>query len=120
MKRAWALCTKNPYLRNVMREYNNIPRPDFTPERITRLQPDEVFVFGSNQEGMHTRGAARMAAEAFGDVWGQGVGLHEQRYVTRIGCGIAGFRDREIAPLFAEAKGVPNICLPKTFADALE
>ena len=24
-------------------------------------------------------------------------------YVTRIGCGIAGFRDKEIAPLFSEA-----------------
>ena len=40
-------------------------------------------------------------------------------YVTRIGCGIAGFRDREIAPLFAEAVGVENICLPETFANKL-
>lgn len=134
-----------------MRVYNNIPRPDFTPERITQLQPDEVFVFGSNLEGMHGGGAARIAFEAFGAIWGQGVGLQGQSYaiptmqggvetirpyvdefiafarqhpalffyVTRIGCGIAGFRDREIAPLFAKAKGVPNICLPKTFSDEL-
>lgn len=27
-------------------------------------------------------------------------------FVTRIGCGIAGFRDKEIAPLFAEAIGL--------------
>ena len=81
-----------------MREYNNIPCPVFTPERITRLQPDEIFVFGSNLEGMHGGGAARVAYEAFGTVWGQGVGLQGQRYVTRIGCGIAGFRDREIIP----------------------
>ena len=40
-------------------------------------------------------------------------------YVTRIGCGIAGFRDREIAPLFSEAVGVGNICLPETFAKVL-
>ena len=40
-------------------------------------------------------------------------------YVTRIGCGIAGFRDREIAPLFKEAVSVPNICLPETFARLL-
>ena len=33
-------------------------------------------------------------------------------YVTRIGCGIAGFRDREIAPL-------SNVCLPESFAAAL-
>ena len=33
-------------------------------------------------------------------------------YVTRIGCGIAGFTDEEIAPLFREAVDVENICLP--------
>ena len=40
-------------------------------------------------------------------------------YVTRIGCGIAGFRDREIAPLFQSAKEVENICLPESFAKLL-
>ena len=42
---------------------------------------------------------------------------HPERffYVTRIGCGIAGFRDCEIAPLFAEAVGIDNICLPESF-----
>jgi hypothetical protein len=34
-------------------------------------------------------------------------------YVTRIGCGIAGFRDEEIAPLFEDAHLVANIVLPK-------
>lgn len=29
--------------------------------------------------------------------------------VTRIGCGIAGFKDEEIAPLFDKAMQVPNI-----------
>lgn len=32
--------------------------------------------------------------------------------VTRIGCGIAGFRDEEIAPLFADAHLLPNVVLP--------
>lgn len=32
--------------------------------------------------------------------------------VTRIGCGIAGFTDDEIAPLFADAHDVENIVLP--------
>lgn len=41
-------------------------------------------------------------------------------YVTRIGCGIAGFRDEEIAPLFQDAIGVDNIILPKSFADIIE
>ena len=35
--------------------------------------------------------------------------------VTRIGCGIAGFRPAEIAPLFAGAVEVENIHLPKDF-----
>lgn len=38
-------------------------------------------------------------------------------YVTRIGCGIAGFADAEIAPLFIEAAAMDNVCLPKTFVD---
>lgn len=32
--------------------------------------------------------------------------------VTRIGCGIAGFSDKEMAPLFLEALRIPNISLP--------
>ena len=32
--------------------------------------------------------------------------------VTRIGCGIAGFRDEEIAPLFVEAHQLSNVVLP--------
>ena len=39
--------------------------------------------------------------------------------VTRIGCGIAGFRDEEIAPLFKDAAGMANVILPRTFADIL-
>ena len=35
--------------------------------------------------------------------------------VTRIGCGIAGFKDSEIAPLFKEALKLNNVRLPKTF-----
>ena len=116
-----------------------------TPEFITELQPGEIFVFGSNLQGMHGGGAARVAYRNFGAIMGKGVGLQGQSYaiptmqggvetirpyvdefiafakehpeltflVTRIGCGIAGFTDEEIAPLFAEAQGVDNIVLPK-------
>ncbi len=35
--------------------------------------------------------------------------------VTRIGCGIAGFSDKEIAPLFAQAVHIENIALPLSF-----
>lgn len=39
--------------------------------------------------------------------------------VTRIGCGIAGFRDEEIAPLFKNALNERNIILPKSFYNIL-
>ncbi|MBO5886443.1 MAG: hypothetical protein J6Q60_00285 [Bacteroidaceae bacterium] len=116
-----------------------------TPEFITELQPGEIFVFGSNLRGMHGGGAARVAFQKFGAIWGEGVGLHGQSYaiptmqggvetirpyvdefirfaqehpeltflVTRIGCGIAGFTDDDIAPLFEEAQDIENIVLPE-------
>lgn len=42
-----------------------------------------------------------------------------QFLVTRIGCGIAGFTDAEIAPLFKKAVDVDNIYLPKEFYNIL-
>ena len=121
----------------------------YTPERISELKENEIFVFGSNLAGAHGGGAARLAYKRFGAVWGEGVGLHGQTYaiptmqggvetikpyvdafirfakahsrltflVTRIGCGIAGFRDEEIAPLFTDAINVENIILPKEFVE---
>ena len=123
----------------------------FTPDRITELQPNQSFVFGSNLAGSHGGGAALLAYRRFGAVWGQGVGLQGQSYgiptmqggvetikpyvdefiqfatqhpeyqflVTRIGCGIAGFLDEEIAPLFADALDAENIILPKEFVEAV-
>ena len=115
-----------------------------TPDRITSLQPNEIFVFGSNLRGMHGGGAAYVAYRNFGAIMGQGVGLQGQSYaiptmqggvetirpyvdefiefakqhqnltflVTRIGCGIAGFTDEDISPLFEKAHEVGNIILP--------
>jgi hypothetical protein len=115
-----------------------------TPYYIEKLQPNEIFVFGSNLRGAHGGGAARQAYDCFGAEWGVGVGRTGQCYaiptmqggvetikpyvdefidfarqhpeltflVTRIGCGIAGFRDEEIAPLFAEAHQLSNVVLP--------
>ena len=117
------------------------------PSYISKLAPNEIFVFGSNLEGMHGGGAALTAYKKFGAVWGQGVGLQGQSYaiptmqggvetikpyvdefidfarkhsdlrflVTPIGCGIAGFKPSQIAPLFKEAKNIFNIYLPKEF-----
>jgi hypothetical protein len=41
-------------------------------------------------------------------------------YVTRIGCGIAGFTDEEIAPLFKKALVLNNVCLPESFVHVLD
>ena len=132
-----------------LRIQNGVVRPDYTPNVISSLKADEVFVFGSNLHGHHAGGAARVAVMKFGAIWGQGVGLQGQSYaiptmqggvetikpyvdqfidfakehtelffyVTRIGCGIAGFRDRDIAPLFKEAMSISNVCLPKSFIE---
>lgn len=123
-----------------------------TPSHITALRPNEIFVFGSNLQGYHGGGAARLAMDKWGAIWGQGVGLQGQTYaiptmqggtdtirpyvdqfikfaqndpertylVTEIGCGIAGFRPEEIAPLFRGAVNVPNVWLPQRFWEILQ
>ena len=40
--------------------------------------------------------------------------------VTRIGCGIAGFKDEEIAPMFKKALPLANVALPKRWFELLE
>lgn len=59
-----------------------------TPDRVTALQPDEVFVFGSNAHGIHGAGAARIAHERFGAIWGEGHGHHGQTYAIDTMSGI--------------------------------
>lgn len=51
-----------------------------TPNHITELKPNEIFVFGSNLQGYHGGGAARLAMNQWGAVWGQGTGLQGQTY----------------------------------------
>lgn len=124
---------------------------EFTPNMISELKPNEIFVFGSNLDGFHAGGAARIACNRFGAIWGQGVGLQGQSYaiptmqggvgtiqpyvdefidfasqhpeykflVTRIGCGIAGFRAKEIAPLFKNALNMENVILPEDFVKVI-
>lgn len=107
----------------------------------TRPSKDQIFVFGSNEAGVHGAGAAAFALER-GAVWGQGSGIQGSTYaiptkdhdirtlrlsiitvyvnlfiqftkdnpnlkffVTRVGCGLAGYTDNQIAPLF---KGAVN------------
>lgn len=51
-----------------------------SPENITELAPDEVFVFGSNLAGRHGAGAALLAMRQFGAVYGQGEGAMGRSY----------------------------------------
>lgn len=125
---------------------------------IDKLADNEIFVFGSNTQGAHGGGAARMAMN-FGAIYGKPFGLQgktfaiptvdytksekmsietikkyvdkflyfakENKYkkflVTEIGCGIAGFKISDIAPLFKEAlkDEYNNIYLPQSFIDYL-
>ena len=43
-------------------------------------EPDTIFVFGSNPEGRHGAGSARVAREHFGAIYGQGEGLQGSAY----------------------------------------
>jgi hypothetical protein len=121
-----------------------------TSNNISDLKPNEIFVFGSNEAGIHGAGAARLAYEKFGAVWGKGFGLYGQTYaiptkdkrietlplqrikqyvdtflffakvnpqytflVTKIGCGLAGYKPEQIGPFFKN--NPPNVILPKEF-----
>jgi hypothetical protein len=123
-----------------------------SPEKIEHLEPNEVFVFGSNLAGRHGRGAAKIAQARFGARPGHGLGLSGQSYgiatkgrslrvlslerirgqvykfirfavahpeltflVTPIGCGLAGYKPKDIAPMFMDCILPDNIRLPKSF-----
>jgi len=127
-----------------------------TPDYVTELKSNEVFVFGSNENGIHGAGAAKLAHDKFGAVAGQGFGLSGRTFaiptkdwhiqtlpletisfyvhrffdfvnkykkldflVTEIGCGLAGFEPKDIAPLFRVFIKCNNIYLPKRFWDVL-
>ncbi len=51
-----------------------------TPSQVNVLKDGEIFVFGSNVRGAHMGGAARVAMEKFGAIWGVGEGLQGRSY----------------------------------------
>jgi hypothetical protein len=50
-----------------------------TPDLITSLEPNQIFVFGSNLSGWHAGGAAKAAMD-WGAIWGNGIGIQGQTY----------------------------------------
>ena len=52
----------------------------FTPDNIQELKENQIFVFGSNMNGNHAGGAARLAVEKFGAIMGQAEGIQGQSY----------------------------------------
>lgn len=127
-----------------------------SPKKIHTLKENEVFVFGSNEAGIHGKGAAYTAAERFGAKAGVGFGLVGQSFaiptkdkkiktleivqiqyfvnqfitfakrkpdliffVVEIGCKNAGYKPKDIAPLFKDAINVENIYLPESFWNEL-
>lgn len=51
-----------------------------TPKYIKNLNENEIFVFGSNRQGRHGKGAALTARTKFGAIYGQARGLQGQSY----------------------------------------
>ena len=51
-----------------------------TPKYIKELKENEIFVFGSNKQARHGKGAALTARNKFGAIYGQSKGLQGQSY----------------------------------------
>lgn len=68
---------KNNKTRRIMEKNGNL---DFTPDFVESLEANEVFVFGSNLNGVHAGGASLMALRNFGAEWGRAEGMQGQSY----------------------------------------
>lgn len=64
-----------------------------TPQWISELKDDEIFVFGCRRSGRHYEGAANFARENFGAIVGQGEGLQGRSYaIPTAGVGLGWIR----------------------------
>lgn len=72
---------KTPDLTTKNRDmFTTLPPHRITPSWISSLAPHEVFVFGSNLQGLHMGGAAKVAFQKFGALWGVGNGPTGRSY----------------------------------------
>ncbi|MBO5629905.1 MAG: leucine-rich repeat protein, partial [Aeriscardovia sp.] len=69
---------------DILRKLTGMTSSRCTPEIVTSLKPNEVFVFGSNQEGEHKSPAAKLAVKQFGAMMGCGEGLFGQSYAIPV------------------------------------
>lgn len=69
--------SKETPIQETTEKQNNIP---LSYEGYIIPSQDTIFVFGSNPEGRHGAGAARIAREKFGAIYGQGEGLQGNAY----------------------------------------
>ncbi|MCQ2198081.1 MAG: hypothetical protein MJZ60_11225 [Bacteroidaceae bacterium] len=82
---------------------------EYTPEFITELKPNEIFVFGSNIHGMHGGGAAAIAFRKFGAEWGVGEGLTGQCYALPTMEGGVDYIAEKVENFMACAKEHPEL-----------
>ena len=82
---------------------------EYTPEFITELKPNEIFVFGSNIHGMHGGGAAAIAFRKFGAEWGVGEGLTGQCYALPTMEGGVDYIAEKVENFIACAKDHPEL-----------
>ena len=92
----------------------------FTPNYIESLEENEVFVFGSNLDGYHIGGAARIAKERFGAVWGQVFLNHpilgeRLRAVTKA---LLTHTDMDVVDIFGEVDAM-KVCSCMTLFDVV-
>jgi predicted NAD-dependent protein-ADP-ribosyltransferase YbiA (DUF1768 family) len=95
-------------VRDELRGTQTTETREYTPENITSLKPNEVFVFGSNARGIHGKGAALTAKEKFGAVQRQAEGLQGQSYaiITK-----KDFRVEKSSTLQEIGKGIQDMLL---------
>lgn len=87
---------------------DDIPADRVTPEKITNLASNEIFVFGSNLEGKHNGGASYVAMVRFGAVYGQSRGLQGHSYAIPT-VGLKHIMANEIADFIYFAKHNPQM-----------
>jgi hypothetical protein len=60
--------------------YQNVNENKIYSGMIDKLNSNQIFVFGSNTQGRHGKGAALTAKNKFGAIYGQAEGLQGQSY----------------------------------------